>query len=79
MESDMLNHTIQYNPGDHVTHAGFPGVITEIYIAGDNPCNTMYNVRLRSGSCCVSGRDLLPDAEWNAESARRRVGGTFGS
>ena len=45
----------QFKRGDHVIANGYPGTITEVYIAPTDKEQGMYNIRLRAGEICLPG------------------------
>jgi hypothetical protein len=58
--SKRTHETARLTPGQRVTYSGFPGAVVRLY--ADGPCEgaRMYEVRLQSGTVCVTGADLIP-------------------
>ena len=69
--------TNQFKEGDKVICNGFPGVIRTMHVG---QLEGMADIRLDRGVVCVPLYDLaFENPRWTTETARQRVGGTFGS
>jgi hypothetical protein len=63
MTSPRFYEVNKLQVGQEITTSGYPGHVIRLYNDGPYEAARMYEVRLRSGDCCVCGSDILPVVE----------------